>query len=230
MKTALPCWSPAIYAPLATRGSDGVVAVSCLVLDYDDGTEPDDALVPWEEHTVLLHTTWSHTASRPRFRVVLPLAEPVATEEWAGVWRWARDRAVGEIDAACKDPSRLYFLPALAGAQRPYLRRILNPKGPLLVPGAAPRRAVRRVTGSASPARGALNNSREAREQAAVALGATVRGDRAEDVLCPKCHRQSVWFWLEPGPQSTARCQHRNSCGWWGYLDELVGPSRRTSE
>ncbi len=224
MKTALPCWSPAIYAPRATRGIAGVVAVSCLVLDYDDGTEPEDALGPWEEVTALLHTTWSHTASRPRFRVVLPLAEPVAASEWSGVWRWARDRAVGEIDPACKDPSRLYFLPALAGAKRPYMRRVLNPRGPLLVPGAAPRRAVGRVTaGGASEAREEFKNSQEAREQAAAMLGATVRGDRAEDVVCPKCQRRSVWFWLPPGEQSTARCQHKKTCGWWGHLDELLG-------
>lgn len=223
MKTALPCWSPAIYAPQATRGIGGVVAVSCLVLDYDDGTDPQDALEPWQDYTALLHTTWSHTASSPRFRLVLPLAEPVATSEWSGVWRWARDRSVGQIDLSCKDPSRLYFLPALAGSRRPYFRRVLNMKGPLLVPGSAPKRSVRRVTSGGSPsARGVLNTSREAREHAAEMLGATVRSNRAEDIVCPGCQRRSVWFWLEPGAQSTARCQHRNSCGWWGYLDVLL--------
>ena len=223
MKTQLPCWSPAIYAPRSTRGIDGVVAVSCLVLDYDDGTDPEDALEPWQEHTVLLHTSWSHTASHPRFRLVLPLAEPVATSEWSGVWRWARDRSVGQIDPACKDPSRLYFLPALAGAKSPYMRQVLNLKGPLLVPGSAPRRTVRRTPASRpSSARGVLNTSREAREHAAEMLGATVRSNRAEDIVCPGCQRRSVWFWLEPGAQSTARCQHKKTCGWWGYLDTLL--------
>ena len=47
VKARLPCWSPALYPQGATRGLEGVQAVSCLVLDYDDGTPIDEAVAPW---------------------------------------------------------------------------------------------------------------------------------------------------------------------------------------
>ncbi len=228
-KASLPCWSPAIYTPAATRGIDGVTAVSCLVFDYDDGTPPDVALAPWEKHTVLLHTSWSHTASHPRYRMVLPLAEPVPVEEWSGVWRWAEEQTGGTIDPACKDPSRLYLLPALPTPHSPYQRQVFNLGGPLLKPGSLrprpprqpPRQSVTDPT--LSRARHLLRSRRDIRERAAQWLQAHLRGNRAEHIRCPRCGRPSVWFWLEPGAQSTARCSHRNSCGWWGHLDELLG-------
>ncbi len=226
-KTRLPCWSPAIYAPRQIRSRDGVVAVSCLVLDYDDGTDIDEALSPWEQHTVLLHSSWSHTVSHPRFRLVLPLHEPVAASEWPAVWRWAESRSLGVIDKACKDPSRLYLLPAVPSRLSPYERRVLNVGGPLLKPGrvaAPPPR--RRAQGALQPmhaqARQILNTSQAARERAADHLGATVRSGRAEYITCPGCGRPSVWFWLAPGQMSTAACKHKNSCRWWGHLDTLL--------
>lgn len=46
-KGTLPCWTPAIYRPNSTRGTANIEAVTCLVLDFDDGTAIDNAVAPW---------------------------------------------------------------------------------------------------------------------------------------------------------------------------------------
>ena len=240
MKLRLPCWSPAIYEPGATRGAAGVVAVSCLVLDYDDGTSITEGIRPWSDWPLMVHTSWSHTPEHPRFRVVLVLDEPVPVDVWPKAWAWAHEHSGGHIDPACKDPSRLYVLPAVAGPEAAYTALDHDPGGHLLridwetLPGvaepkvASPSSKARTRTSSrpASPAhrraRRLLCTDRGARERAAAWLGAKVSARRAEHISCPACGRPSVWFWLEPGAQSTAQCNHRNSCGWWGHLDELL--------
>lgn len=243
-KTWLPLWSPADYRDGETRGASGVERVSCFVFDHDDGTSIEEALDPWGHSPLLAHTSWSHTDEHPRFRLVLPLAEPVPATAWPLAWAWARERSGGHIDEACKDPSRLYLLPAIPRPEAPFRALVRDDGGPFLsVPwrdlkppessrlprpnapaarrldpgrGSGPADAARRV------ARVMLRTDRATRERAAAWLEAHVSGRRAERILCPSCGRLSVWFWIEPGRQSTAVCNHRNTCGWWGHLDELL--------
>jgi hypothetical protein len=104
------CWSPTKYRDGATaRGNDGVEAVSCLVFDCDRVSPDPKRLegVYW-----IAHTTWSHTPDKPRWRLILPLAKPVATANWRDVWQRARAALCPEADPACKDPSRAYWLPS----------------------------------------------------------------------------------------------------------------------
>lgn len=113
-KRDLRLWSPALYRPGATkRGRENVTHVSCLVLDYDDGTPIADASVTWSAFFHIVHTTWSHTGGHPKFRLVIPLAFPVPAEDWGKVWSWAEERAHFEIDPAMKSPAATYALPAL---------------------------------------------------------------------------------------------------------------------
>lgn len=244
VKTRLACWSPTVYRRHETRGVSGVEAVTCLVLDYDDGTSIEDAVDAWEGWPLLVHTSWSHAEAHPRFRLVLPLAEPILATAWPRVWAWARDRSGGHIDEACKDPSRLYLRPAIPRPDALFRALVRDGGGPLLtvdpavlaepagggarragvgVPSSRPLQRVR-VSGDRARqiARHRLRTSRDVRERAAQWLGARISGRRAERVACPSCGRRSVWFWLEPGRMSTAQCNHRDSCGWWGHLDELL--------
>ena len=239
-KTRLPCWSPVRCHPASTRGVPAVEHVTCLVLDYDDGTAIDAAVAPWTDWPLLVATTWSHTREAPRFRVVLVLDRPVPAELWPRAWAWAAERAAGTVDPACKDPSRLYLLPALRGPRAPYRRVVHDPGGQLLdldwerLPPAEPARtphveadpATHRARPPADPsrarARKVLRRDGEARRRAAEWLSARISGRRAERATCPACGRASVWFWIEPGALSTAQCHHKNSCGWWGHLDELL--------
>ena len=239
-KTRLPCWSPVTCHPASTRGVPAVHHVTCLVLDYDDGTTIDAAMAPWADWPLLVATTWSHSVEAPRFRVVLVLGRPVPAEVWPQAWAWAAGRSAGQVDPACKDPSRLYLLPALRGPRAPYMRVVHDPGGDLLdldweglLPAdaappapvevdAARRRARPPSDPSRARARRVLRRDGEARRRAAEWLSGRISGRRAERVGCPTCGRASVWFWIEPGALSTAQCHHKNSCGWWGHLDELL--------
>lgn len=107
-------WSASICDP-PRRGTASVVAMTALVLDYDGGTTIDAGADLWSDYYGALHTTSSHTASNPHFRIVLPLARNVSREEYAIVWRWAQKLAASagqKIDASTKDVARVWFAPA----------------------------------------------------------------------------------------------------------------------
>lgn len=228
-KRDLPVWSPVSYTDGATRGSAGVESVSCLVLDYDDGTSIEDAERTWAPWAHVVHTSWSHTVSAPRFRVVLPLAGPVDRADWPGVWTWAHARSPN-VDAACKDAGRIYFVPARRSQDAPWYSRTHD--GPWLDPSqvVVPDQSGHRQRRSSPTTRAsravcdALKNDHGARSWAAGALGAVTTGEppRADKIQCPSCGDASVWFFLAPGQRAGADCKHLNSCGWSGFLDELL--------
>ncbi|RYE79644.1 MAG: hypothetical protein EOO74_03385, partial [Myxococcales bacterium] len=128
-------WSPASFIG-DRRRKDAVERVYALVLDYEakDGAPAasiEDALDLWGGALMLLHTSYSHAPASPRFRVVLPLIEGVTAEQYAVLWRWAASRCaeVGHsIDEACRDASRLWFLPAVPpGGEEHFQCKVLDP-------------------------------------------------------------------------------------------------------
>lgn len=123
-----PLWSPVEMEPGKRKSIAADIAwVHCLVMDYDDGTTIDEAKRRWEPWEYVLHTSWSHSAEHHKVRVVLPLLEPVRGEVWRAVYTevlaWDAERsglaaeeaaAAGlQADRACKDPSRMYYVPAV---------------------------------------------------------------------------------------------------------------------
>ncbi|MCK6527668.1 hypothetical protein L6R50_08925 [Myxococcota bacterium] len=234
-KRQLPAWSPVLYRDEARRGRGWVEAVSCLVLDYDGGTSLDEAVVAWRDWPHVLHTSWSHTPDSPRFRVVLPLEEPVPAPEWPWAWESARQWYRGTTpDPVCKDVARLYFRPALRApdwphearvndVDRPLLRLewtrppprpapVLPPRGPWTVSWSR-RRAVLYAVLAREP---------DARRRAADLVGAAVRDGIARGGTCPQCGRPDVWWPVVPERPMGARCNHARSCGWRGSLVDLV--------
>ena len=243
-KRQLPAWSPATLAPGARRANDAVEALSAIVLDYDQGgVSVAEALAPWASWPALAHTSWSHTEEAPRFRLVVPLARPCPRSAWRWVWHWAAGVAAGAIDGACKDASRMYFLPGCPRIDASRWAVVQDPGGQLCDPDwhrqsadtlaaagrpvAAPRPATRAIVGSdrqlEQVAREALRNDPAARERAAIHLGARLTSERASGVRCPRCGDRSVWWLLNPEKQASAQCNHRNSCGWYGFIDQLLG-------
>jgi P4 family phage/plasmid primase-like protien len=106
-------FSPVLYKQGNTRGNEGVIEVSCFILDIDDGTTPEQLEHLWGGLDYILYTSFSHTNEKPKYRVVFPLAKPVPASEWRGVWfRLSHALADGHTDPATKDPARLYFLPS----------------------------------------------------------------------------------------------------------------------
>lgn len=118
-KMDAPAWLPVRLVPGSSyRKADQIAAVWALVLDLDQDVESIAQLwqsVRAQGLEAIGHTTYSHTEQTPKARVVFPLAEECPAERWAEVWaagqRWAATWGA-TLDRACKDPSRLYFLPA----------------------------------------------------------------------------------------------------------------------
>ena len=239
-KSDLPAWSPVRYPPGARRSKRAVEVVSCLVFDVDDGMPIAAAVDAWRtaDHSFILHTSWSHTADHPKFRIVLPLLEYVPALEWGRGWRagLALWRSVcGDEwtpDPACSDASRLYYLPGAPGRS---VREVHTHAGDLLelnwaavpveVPARRPAVALPVVVegGQAERAiRRRLQVDPAARRALGRLLGGAVGEDLIRRVRCPSCSRPSVWWPVDPARRKTALCNHRNSCGWFGQLDTLA--------
>jgi len=119
-KLNAPGWLPVEMVGDSThRHLDNVAKVWALVCDLDDDLEDFDALsqgVHALGYAAVIHTTWSHSPEHAKARVVFPLEEACTAEQWPVVWAsgaaWAKTWGA-TIDKVCKDPSRLYFLPAV---------------------------------------------------------------------------------------------------------------------
>lgn len=238
-KDAAPLWSPTDYPPQACRGAVNVRALSAIVLDYDAGTDPDAAAHRWRAVAHAVHSTWSYDGRLPKFRVVVPLAEPVDAARWARVLAWAWARSAPGYDERCRDPSRLYYVASVRAEDAPHFG--WRHDGPLCrVPDALPptreelelqRRRDRpqppmprgERLADARARREALNTDSALREAAGLALGGRVEGSYVRRVTCPSCGRPSVWWPLEPLGHPQAMCSHRRSCDWRGWLDRLLG-------
>lgn len=119
-KLAAPVWSPATFT--GTRAAKNVVEVSALVLDFDDGlpiADIADAERAASGLAAAWHTSWSHTTTHARFRLVVNLSRSMTPDEHARVWSWAFQQfsSGGRTpDAACKDAGRAWLLPVRRAA------------------------------------------------------------------------------------------------------------------
>lgn len=129
-KRDLRLWSPALYPADAKRGGDNVIHLSCLVLDYDGGTTPQAASFTWQDYFHLVHSTFSYTPEKLKFRLILPLAEPVAPADWHRVYEWAQERTNDAVDPTGKSIGTTFALPAVPEIGAP--RLAYTRPGPLL--------------------------------------------------------------------------------------------------
>ena len=110
-----PAWSPVRYAEGASRGSAGVEIVTAAVMDVDDGTDPETVHRRLTglglEH--FIHSTFSSTPEHPKFRVVVPLANPCSAQRWRSVFPGLCALLTdGHTDPGTRDPARLFYLPS----------------------------------------------------------------------------------------------------------------------
>lgn len=118
-KYRLPAWSPALYKAGATRGNSGISHISCLAYDVDNGTAPDDIALALELENVnfLIYPTFKHTDDHPRWRLVVPLAQPIPVQLFGPVHKRFGDNILGpgNYDASCLDPAHIYFYRIIRG-------------------------------------------------------------------------------------------------------------------
>lgn len=111
----------------ACRNLECVAEVTMLVLDCDH-----DASIDAIESTLLkvgctyaIYSTHSHRRltdsnpqAEPRYRVVIPLSEPIPAAKFSELWQWARDLRGLTVDESAKDASRMFYTPAVASHDR----------------------------------------------------------------------------------------------------------------
>ena len=141
-KIDLRLWAPACYRPGGRRSSENVVHLSCLVLDFDQGTPISEAQARFEPWYHVVHTTWSHKQEFPKFRLILPLADPVPAEVWRPLWTWANERSGLTVDPAMKSEGANYAVPVVPNASWPrfsavHVAKLLHPLAEGLVPRSA---------------------------------------------------------------------------------------------
>lgn len=109
-----PLWAPVVVADKNRRTNDSVVAMTCMVLDYDCGVDIDEALVPIVEMGLacVAHSSHRHSPEHPKFRLVLPFSRPVAASEWPEAWEILHAILGPLSDVSCKNSARIYYLPS----------------------------------------------------------------------------------------------------------------------
>lgn len=241
LKGQLPAWLPAEFRPGAPRTTAGVALVHLLVLDYDSGAPMEQEQARWDHVAHVGHTTWSHTRSDPRFRVVIPLARAVSPNRWGRVFHWVSRRTGGLVDRQTCNADRLYFLPAIQSSASPW--DAWQTDGPWLdldvedlqaTPEemAIARRRARALARQQRPDRQrqrprAVQEDPAVRREIVEALGGKVyhraTGPIGVGLPCPSCGRHDVWAPIEPLRSAAAYCNHRRTCGWVGGLNEIQG-------
>ena len=222
------------------RRSGSFERASVIGLDIDNGITSQDAHRHFLDCVHVIYMSWSHRPESPRFRLVIPLHRDINAREYKLLWQVLAERIPGSVDTQTRDLARALFLPAVrpdgwrapakAWLEAPLADpdRMLERALALVHPPAPPPRPPPPISVPPELARAVaarrLATDPEVRRRAAEHLNATVRESRAERIPCPKCGRPSVWFWLDPSRMRTARCNHRNSCGWYGRLEDLLEP------
>lgn len=114
VKNTLPAFSVGIWGETFTRGAEGVLGASGVVLEFDDGSPLEPVAELFASYKFYLYTSFQHTLEHPRWRLVLPFAEPVQLDEHAAAWAEAAATCTARgytPDPTSCQPSRLYYLP-----------------------------------------------------------------------------------------------------------------------
>lgn len=92
------------------------VELSLLIFDVDDkGANVNDVIRTLMKYKIkhIVYTSSSHTKKKHRFRLVLPLREPIEKKYWKHTYQhaltWYESVFFHDADPACKDPRRCYF-------------------------------------------------------------------------------------------------------------------------
>jgi hypothetical protein len=111
-KESLWRWAPVEFRDGYRRLANVIRAHAVVV---DDGTALETILGALDGLFVIVHSTFSATAERPRWRVIVPLDRPVDADGYDRVFRWLAMRleAVGaRPDFGARDASHAWAVPA----------------------------------------------------------------------------------------------------------------------
>lgn len=243
-KNQLPLWSPSTFTH-GHRNKANTIAIHHLVFDMDDGIAPLDSWRLFTDWTVLVHTSFSHKPHHHKYRIILPLAEPIPGADWdraavAASNLWTDVIGRGEPDPkALKDRARVYFRYGIPSSEQSedhpqhpkHIHQTHIHIGDLLkldyediiIEPPRPKTTTKVYMNGKASMDDVFMDSRF-RQRVANELGATIQGNEARYITCPGCSRQSVHFSLEPSIPNSYKwptCNHQNSCGWWGSFVDM---------
>jgi DNA repair protein RadA/Sms len=127
-----PLFSPAIFVP-PQRLNNNARELSLLVLDCDHAADFDPLIVSMRLLTCAfaIYSTHSHCrvtdsnpSGEPRFRVVIPLMKPIPAAQFPLLWTRVAKLNGLTVDRQAKDPSRMFYTPAKASKDAPYVFHI----------------------------------------------------------------------------------------------------------
>lgn len=130
-KRHTPGFSFAEYNGHKLRENDNVTQVHGLIYDIDNETTvkapgkkarkvrvenpllPEDVCpaLDQDETAYAFYSTFSSTADHPKWRLVIPLDEPVQASDYKRVYKQVAEQLGITYDRQCSDPARLFFLP-----------------------------------------------------------------------------------------------------------------------
>jgi hypothetical protein len=106
-------WLPASFKSQEVgRKQENIDKVYFVALDCDGGVDFADAIVKLKGYEAVIHTTYSHTSSLPKFRAVLPLSHPIEPDQVKPLFDYMQAKFDNKLDPACMEPARLFYLPA----------------------------------------------------------------------------------------------------------------------
>jgi Ca2+-binding EF-hand superfamily protein len=128
-------FAPAVFDH-AKRSKENVREVSMLTLDIDKNAPELKTLITQVatlNSAYVIHSTHSHlrrTETNPdaekRFRVVVPLACPIPAKDFQALWQYAKQKTGLPLDESAKDESRMFYAPAIAAKDAPYVFDMKN--------------------------------------------------------------------------------------------------------
>ncbi len=105
-------FSPVSYGPGSTRNGKNVVAVYCAVFDIEHHGPFAEIRDKLQGYAFAAYSSFSHSEADPRYRLILPLAQPVPGADWATAWERLNAWLGGINDPSTKDACRIYYLPS----------------------------------------------------------------------------------------------------------------------
>lgn len=113
----IPC---STIDPAGKRTQENMYEAYCVVLDIDSGMEFDDVKSRIEGFEAVIHSSYSHSPEKPKWRVILPLAQPIPAKEVGKVFDSFQERFDGQLDPVCgHDSAHLYYTPACPADAEP---------------------------------------------------------------------------------------------------------------
>lgn len=112
VKRPFMVFSPVAYEPGSSRNAKNVVAVYCAVFDIEHHGPFAVIKDKLRGYAFAAYSSFSHSEADPRYRLILPLAQPVPGADWSMVWERLNAWVGGINDPSTKDACRIYYLPS----------------------------------------------------------------------------------------------------------------------